>query len=160
MISVIAFTQKLLAARNRSTDICLRRKSRGPLRFAFPFQDWRRVGKIIERKVDFGGHLGQKDYLSCMRRNGKRNHNRFPFFCLQVCRKLVDHFLTSTIDIFQVKAEEVIRLFTRHMPCPVLARTGPIQLSRRLQEVIKGNRHSNTCNSACPLRVFRTMNGE
>jgi hypothetical protein len=97
MISVIAFTQKLLAARNRSTDIGLRRKSRGPLRFAFPFQDWRRAGKIIERKVDFGGHLGQKDYLSCMRRNGKRNHNRFPFFCLQVCRKLVDHILTGSL---------------------------------------------------------------
>jgi hypothetical protein len=32
MISVTAFTWKLLAARNRSTDIGLRRKSRGRLR--------------------------------------------------------------------------------------------------------------------------------
>ena len=100
MISVIAFTWKLLAAKNRSTDIGPRRKSRGLLGLAFPFQDRRRVGEIIELKIDFGGHFGQKDYLSRVHRNGKRNHNRFPFYCLQVCKKTFDHFSTATSNAF------------------------------------------------------------
>jgi len=36
-----------------------------------------------------------------LHRNGKRNHNRFPFFCLRIDQKTVDHFLTSTIDILR-----------------------------------------------------------
>ena len=33
--------------------------------------------------------------LANMHRNGKLNYNRFPFFCLWVLGKRVDHFLTA-----------------------------------------------------------------
>lgn len=53
------------------------------------------VFKIVKTKIRGGEHLGQHDDLTGVHRNGKRNLNRFPIFCLQIRRILVDDFLTG-----------------------------------------------------------------
>ena len=45
--------------------------------------DWDAGVELIEAQVCGGHHLCQHDDLSGVHRNGKRNHNRFPIFCLQ-----------------------------------------------------------------------------
>ncbi len=52
--------------------------------------------KIVEDQIDIRQHLGEQNDLAGVHRFGKRFHNRFPFFCLQTRKKIVDGFLTAS----------------------------------------------------------------
>lgn len=51
--------------------------------------------ELIKAQVVRGHHLCQHDDLSGVHRDGKRDLNRFPFFCLQARSIPIDDFLTG-----------------------------------------------------------------
>jgi hypothetical protein len=51
--------------------------------------------ELVEAQVGGGHHFCQHDDLAGVHRNGKRNHNRFPFICLQTPLMSVDGLLTG-----------------------------------------------------------------